>query len=346
MRFGTAEPILHPLESTFSAKASSIIAAVSPARLRQDVLSLNYPRNRLHSPEDMVKAEEFIISAFQQIGWQTGRHPFSVKQARGFLDYGDAGTNMYSELSGVNLTAVKPGEESSNALVIEAHYDTVWMSPGADDNSASVAALFELARVLKDYRLKHTVILAACDMEEIGFIGAAQLVKQLADAYKLQGAIVFETMAYTSKQSNSQSMPPRFGLIYPGQAERLKRRNFVGDNTVVIYHNNAKSLAAGFSESLVHIAGVDSVLLLRAPGDIPVLGRILQLFFNSLIKQFYRADHYPFLQAGVPAIQITDSANFRNPNYHKMTDTSDTLDYEHLAEIVAAAAISILRLDV
>jgi Zn-dependent M28 family amino/carboxypeptidase len=343
--FGTTEPILHPLESTLSEQTASIISSVSPSRLRQDVLSMNYPRNRLHSPKDMVKAEEYIILAFQDAGWQTQRHPFTIKQAKGFLDYGDYSPKTYPELSGVNLIAVKPGEESNDTIVIEAHYDTVWMSPGADDNTASVAALLELARILEPYKLKYNLILATCDMEELGFIGATQLIKELATKYNLRGAIVFETMAYTSKRPNSQSVPPRFGLIYPDQAKRLKNRGYFGDNTVVIYHNNGRSLAVGFSESLAHIAGDDSVMLLRAPGDIPILSWILRIFFYSLIKQFYRADHYPFLVAGIPAIQITDSANFRNPNYHKMTDTPDTLDYDNLANIVAATATTILRLD-
>ncbi len=343
--FGTSEPILHPLESTLSDKASSIIDSVSTSRLRQDVINMNYSRNRLHSPEAIIKAEEFIISSFQDTGWQTKRRPFSIKQAKGNLDYGDYRPTIYPELSGVNITAIKPGTESNKTLVVEAHYDTVWMSSGADDNTASVAALLELARILKPYKFKHTVMLVACDMEELGFIGAIQFVRELTEECKLRGAIVLETLAYTSKQPNSQSVPPRFGLIYPDQARRLEKRDFIGEYAIVIYHNNAKSLAVGFGESLAHIAGVDSIMLVRAPGDIPVLGRILRTFYFPLVQQFYRADHYPFLVAGIPAIQITDSANFRNPNYHKMTDTPDTLDYEHLAKIVAATAIAMLRLD-
>ncbi len=343
--FGTSEPVLHSLKSSLDELVTTISSSVSSTRLRQDVINLSYPHSRLHSPEAMMKAEEYIVSAFQNTGWQTKRYPFSVKQAKGLVDYEDYQTNIYTELSGVNIIAVKTGQESNNTLLIEAHYDTVKMSPGADDNTASVAALLELARTLEPYNFKHTILLACCDMEELGFIGANQLVKQLANEYKLRGAIVFETMAYTSKNPNSQSIPPRFELIYPDQTKRLKKRAFTGDNAIVIYHNNAKNLAVGFGESLAHIAGTDSVMLLRAPGDIPVLGRILRTFLYSLIKQFYRADHYPFLLAKIPAIQITDTANFRTPHYHKPTDTPDTLDYKHLANIVVATAITLLRLD-
>ena len=44
------------------------------------------------------------------------------------------------------------------------------------------------------------------------------------------------------------------------------------------------------------------------------------------VPDMLRSDHAPFLAAGVPAIMLTDTANFRNPNYHRATDTPDTID--------------------
>ena len=35
------------------------------------------------------------------------------------------------------------------------------------------------------------------------------------------------------------------------------------------------------------------------------------------------------------AVMITDTAFFRNPNYHELTDTTDTLDYSRMSEVVA-----------
>lgn len=342
---GTSEPTLYPLPLDLSEKASSFIASVSTARLRQDVINLIGTHNRIHSPQAMMKAEESIIAAFQDLGWQTQRRPFSAKQASGNLDYGYFSPTIYPELSGVNITALKPGQEFNNTLVIEAHYDTVRMSPGADDNIASVAALLELARILKPYNFKHSVMLACCDMEELGFIGATQLVKELKTECKVRGAIIFETMAYTSKKPNSQSFPPGFDKIYPAQTKRLEKRGFTGEGAIVIYRNSSKTLAVSFSESLAHIAGTDSVMLLREPGDMPLVGQLLRRRLPATINHFYRADHTPFWEANIPAIQITDGANFRNPHYHKITDNPDTLDYEHLANIVAATAVAILKGD-
>jgi hypothetical protein len=41
-----------------------------------------------------------------------------------------------------------------------------------------------------------------------------------------------------------------------------------------------------------------------------------------------RSDHQPFITLGLPGVMVTDTANFRNPHYHKPTDTVDTLHPE------------------
>ncbi|MBC8453025.1 MAG: M28 family peptidase [Chloroflexi bacterium] len=57
-----------------------------------------------------------------------------------------------------------------------------------------------------------------------------------------------------------------------------------------------------------------------------------------LVRNLRRSDHAPFWKAGIPAVMISDTANFRNPNYHSQTDTADTVD----VNLVASAARTIL----
>ena len=47
------------------------------------------------------------------------------------------------------------------------------------------------------------------------------------------------------------------------------------------------------------------------------------------------SDHLSFWLLRYPALMVTDTAFFRNPNYHASTDTPDTLDYERLAAFTA-----------
>jgi hypothetical protein len=58
-----------------------------------------------------------------------------------------------------------------------------------------------------------------------------------------------------------------------------------------------------------------------------------------------RSDHAPFWQKGIGAVMVTDTANFRNPNYHQATDTVNTLDpdfFSGATQIVVNAVTSLL----
>ncbi len=43
----------------------------------------------------------------------------------------------------------------------------------------------------------------------------------------------------------------------------------------------------------------------------------------------------------MPAIMLTDTANFRSPHYHKPTDTPDTLDYLFLHRVTRALVATV-----
>lgn len=54
----------------------------------------------------------------------------------------------------------------------------------------------------------------------------------------------------------------------------------------------------------------------------------------SLVPRIASSDHWSFWKQGWPSLMVTDTAPYRNRNYHKVTDTPDTLDYERLARVV------------
>ena len=45
------------------------------------------------------------------------------------------------------------------------------------------------------------------------------------------------------------------------------------------------------------------------------------------------SDHRNYWSHGIPAIMITDTSVFRNENYHQLTDTAETLDYDRMAKL-------------
>ena len=54
---------------------------------------------------------------------------------------------------------------------------------------------------------------------------------------------------------------------------------------------------------------------------------------ERLLFDLLRSDHVPFWKRGIPALMWTDTANFRNPNYHQGSDTPDTLDYAFMTRV-------------
>ena len=56
------------------------------------------------------------------------------------------------------------------------------------------------------------------------------------------------------------------------------------------------------------------------------------------------SDHLNFWRHGWNAVMITDTAFYRNPNYHLVTDTPDTLDYERMAHVVTGVYAAVTGL--
>ena len=56
---------------------------------------------------------------------------------------------------------------------------------------------------------------------------------------------------------------------------------------------------------------------------------------GDLFPEVRLSDHSPFWDSGHKAVMVTDTAFFRNPHYHKSTDTLETLDIEFVGDIVS-----------
>jgi len=207
-----------------------------------------------------------------------------------------------------------PSEKASKQglppIVIGAHYDTVPGSPGADDNATGVAVLLELARDLASGPLKYPVQLVAFDMEEYGCLGS----KHYAAKYKQQQQplrlmISLEMLGYCNHNPNSQSYPAGLKYFYPNSG------NFIA------LIGNLRTVP-----DLINLSGK-----IRKSGQpcewLPVPNRGL------IVPDTRRSDHVPFWDNSYPAIMVTDTANMRNPHYHRESDRIETLDLDFLAGV-------------
>jgi len=346
--FDTKEPELYRFSERIQAWGLSIRRVVATERIRSVVEALPGPRNRLYQPEAMEKADSMIIEQLTNSGWLPEKQPFSYSNIKALRDISPLLLNeneklkdimmVYDRLEGSNIIAVKKGtDEPENAIVIIAHHDTVKASQGANDNTASVAAILELARVLGSYRFKKSVVLAMPDMEELWLLGAIALVESLVASYKILGVINYETMGCVDSDPGSQVVPQGIDLLYKDQYNRIKANDFKGDFTCIIYNGKAKLTASMLGTALNNLTGKQTSLYLRDPNDLPVIGKLLGILVPT-VRNFARSDHSRFWDAGIPAMMVTDTANFRYKHYHQPTDTPEKVDYHRIADIAAATA--------
>ena len=214
-----------------------------------------------------------------------------------------------------NLIAEIPGgTRASEIVVIGAHYDTVYDCPGADDNSSGVAGLLELARRLKGAHPSRTLRFVAFVNEEPPWFRTENMGSWVyaRPARKLQenvvAAVALETIGMYSDAEGSQQYPAGMGMFYPSKGNFI---GFVGNlSSRTLVRDVVKSFRAGSSFPSEGTA---------APQDTPGIGW---------------SDHWSFWQEDYPAIMVTDTAPFRNKNYHRPTDTPETLDYQRMARVV------------
>ncbi len=92
-----------------------------------------------------------------------------------------------------NILAKMRGTESSGAVLLVAHYDTVPDAPGASDDGSGVTTILETARALKaGAPLKNDVIFLLTDGEEVGLMGARAFVGEHPWAKDIRVVLNFE----------------------------------------------------------------------------------------------------------------------------------------------------------
>jgi Zn-dependent M28 family amino/carboxypeptidase len=203
-------------------------------------------------------------------------------------------------------------------FVLAAHYDSVEGSPGADDNASAVATLLEIAYCLQPVSLKTPLVFAAFTLEEYGFVGSQHYIleaKKNNNGFK--GMISLEMVGYRDSKPGSQSYP-----VYVDATQYPDIGNFIA----VVGNEPSAELTCQVTEGMRNSESTLSVEQLIVPGS------------GIDFTEVRLSDHSPFWDHGIPAVMITDTAFFRNPNYHQATDTIETLDLEFIRDTTEAVA--------
>jgi len=222
-----------------------------------------------------------------------------------------------------NLVIETPGNDNE-LIVVGAHYDTVPGTPGADDNASGVAALLELARLLRGRAGRKTLVLAAFVNEEPPFYGSKNMGSMVcAGELKKRGARVevmlsLEMLGYFGKGYPQRYPLPGMELFYP------RTGNFIG----VVGNFNSRRQLSRIKRGINKFSNIRARSL-TAPE-----------FFGGINL----SDNASFWTHGFRAVMVTDTSFFRNRHYHQESDTIDTLNFNQMAEVVKGLYFTLLNL--
>lgn len=246
-------------------------------------------------PEQLEATARYIESTLSASGYRPQRQTF----------------NSGAEVA--NIETEIPGDQKE-IVVVGAHYDSVVGTAGANDNTTGVAALLELARMLRNRPLRRTVRFVFFVNEEPPYFQTAEMGsvvyarRSRARNENIVAMLSLETIGYYSNRPNSQMYPSGLGAFYPD------RGNFIA----FVANENSARLLRRSVRTFRHAAQFPSVGA-AVPASVPGIGW---------------SDHWSFWQQNYPAIMVTDTAVFRYPHYHLASDAPDKIDYESTARVI------------
>ncbi len=211
-----------------------------------------------------------------------------------------------------NLEVERKGTRRPQEIVIVgAHYDSAPGSPGADDNGSGVAALLALAARFARAGPGRTIRFVAFVNEEPPFfhtdqMGSLVYARELKSRRERVVAMYsLESLGYFTDEPGSQHYPAPFSLLYPSTG------SFVG------FVGNVGSMG----------------LVRRAVKDFREVAKVASegAAIPGFVIGVGWSDQWSFWREGYPGLMVTDTAAFRNPNYHTSDDKPGTLDYDRLA---------------
>jgi len=267
-----------------------------------DVLAGQIGERNIWNYKALEESVEFIESVFDNLNHEVTTQNYAVE--------GKVVKNLEIELKGSSL--------AEEIIVIGAHYDTVFGTPGADDNASGVATLFETARLLSQQKFKRTLRFVAFVNEELPFFMTENMGSRVysrrsrQQKEKIVAMISLESVGYYSTVNGSQQYPFPLSLYYPNVGNFIAFVGNIASKELVL------QAIASFRE---HTAFPSEGI--AAPQWLPGIGW---------------SDQWSFWKENYPAIMITDTALFRYKYYHSSADTPDKLDYDCLAPVIAGLA--------
>jgi hypothetical protein len=272
------------------------------AMLKRHIETIAAREHNIHRYDELEKSARYIETTLTSYGYSVGRQEFVAD---------------HNPVRNIDLV-IEPRADIADpeVIVVGAHYDSAPGTPGANDNGSGVAAVIELARLLRDRAGTGTrrirLVLFVNEeppyfkTEDMGSLHYARALKHRNE--RVVAMYSLETIGFYSSEPGSQRYPAPFNLVFPDR----------GDFVAFVGTPSARALVW------------ETVRSFRSHTAFPSIGGVAP----DSVPGIDWSDHWAFEQVGFPAMMVTDTAPFRYPHYHQFTDTPDKVDMESLARVV------------
>ena len=195
------------------------------------------------------------------------------------------------------IVTKKSSTDTTKNLIISAHYDSADDSVGANDNGSGVAAVLELARILKDTEIPYNIKFILFSGEEKYMLGSRWYVGNLTEDERKQiiGVINIDTIAEKSD------------LGYMAMIEGNKRPDDIEYD----------------DEGLKKLAELNK-------------NSMSDLFISSdrfYLTMASNSDHYPFALVDIPAVSIVQDWQ-EGLDVNDSSDVKENMDMQRIVEVI------------
>ncbi len=292
--------VVHVINPVIAIRLNNYDFKASPENLNRHVTELSAkPYRNVSNVQGTEKTLNYIKAEWSRLGLSVTEQEFDV--------YKNKHKNLITRI----------GDSSKPLLVIGAHYDVYSDYPGADDNASGVAGILELARLLTEnsHLVNHPIELVAYANEEQPFYGT-EFMGSLIHAKSLSEKkssvdlmISLEMIGYFTDEPKSQIFPVQMMKgFYPTTGD------FIGLVSNSLNWWTTRKVKSLFTKA----------------ADIPTYS----INSPAFVAGIDYSDHRSYWSQGIPALMITDTAFYRNRNYHTANDRSETLNYNKMAEVI------------
>ncbi|WP_120004880.1 M20/M25/M40 family metallo-hydrolase [Nesterenkonia muleiensis] len=252
------------------------------------------------NPPGIAAALDYLTSTLASYGYQAYQHHYGEQDHQ------------------VNVIVEPGADQGGGTLDLGAHWDTVAGSPGADDNASGVAGLLEIAREFAADPPARPVRLCFFAEEEAGGLpGSTTHVEAFVQrGEKVAAAMVLEMIGYCDRRPGSQQLPQQAAQLLESAGVAAPDR---GDFIALVGDTAAGELVLALRDAAEQLEP-----------ELPTMPLVVPA---GALGDGARSDHAAYWRAGIPGLMITDTANFRNPHYHRPTDTPGTLDLDFAAQV-------------